>query len=517
MASPDERSIGRSAVLALVAAASSGALGYLGTGLHPVAALTWLVPLPVLLAAPRLRWPWALGATAAGWIAAQSTLWSYFAHQLRMPPGILVAVLAFYPLLAVAAVGLFRVLLRRGRPVAAALAVPAVWAAGEYLLSIAQPHGAWLSLAYTQAGLRPVVQVASLTGAWGVTFLVTGVPAVIAALAAPAVPRLRLAVAATVLLLLTAGYTTYRLAAAPPANRVRVAVLGGPVDGEPTPDSAAGRALLSRYTRQIAAAAAAGARVAVLPEKVFDTTPRTWPLVAGPLARLARRRHVDIVVGAVARRGGTATNVAVAFPADGAAPVSYSKRHLIPGLETDEVQPGHGPLRRVPGTRYGLIVCKDLDFPDLVRDNRNHGASVLLAPAWDLGGDGWLHSRMAVLRGVESGLWIARAGRYGRLTVSDPTGRVVAEADATARPDAVLVAAVATGATPTPYARVGDWFAWLCAAAAVALLAVALRGRRNAGPARRAGREPSGARLTGSAGPGTPAAPVARDCPGPSW
>lgn len=478
MASPRDWSKPRSAAVALAAAALSGVLGYFGTGLHPVAALTWLVPLPVVLAAPRLRWPWALGAAATGWILAQSNLWTYFAHELEMPPGVLVAVLGFYPLLAVAGTALFRALLGRGRPVSAALAFPAVWAAGEYLLSIAQPHGAWLSLAYSQAGLRPVVQLASVTGVWGVTFLVVGVPAALAALAAPAVPRLRLAVGAAVVLLCVGGYATYRLAPAPAGDRVRVAVLGGPVDGELAPDSAAGRALLSRYTRQIGAAADDGARVAVLPEKVFDTTGRTWPLVADPLARLARRRHVDIVVGAVVRHGRTAGNVAVAFPATGAAPVTYTKRHLIPGLETDEVSPGHGPLRQVPGdTRFGLIVCKDLDFPELVRDNRNHGSSVLLAPAWDMGRDGWLHSRMAVTRGVESGSWIVRAGRYGDLTVSDPTGRVVAEANATAHPDAVVVAEVSTATAPTLYARAGNWFAWLCAAAALVLLAAALRHR----------------------------------------
>jgi apolipoprotein N-acyltransferase len=251
------------------------------------------------------------------------------------------------------------------------------------------------------------------------------------------------------------------------------------------PDSAAGKALLAGYGSRIGDAAGRGARVVVLPEKVFDTDERNWPSLAGPVSGLARARHVDIVVGAVVRHGGVATNVAVAFPRDGGAPVTYTKHHLIPGLETDELTAGDGPPRRVPdGTRLGLIVCKDLDFPGLVREDRAAGASVLLAPAWDMGGDAWLHSRMAVTRGVESGLWVARAGRYGRLTISDPTGRVVAEADATAHPGAAVVADVATGTAPTLYARAGDWFGWLCAAALVALLAAAVpRRRRSPTPA----------------------------------
>ncbi|MWA04656.1 hypothetical protein F8568_030640 [Actinomadura sp. LD22] len=50
---------------------------------------------------------------------------------------------------------------------------------------MAAPHGAWLSLAYTQADVPPVVQLASLTGPWGITFLVMGVPAALAAAGAP--------------------------------------------------------------------------------------------------------------------------------------------------------------------------------------------------------------------------------------------------------------------------------------------------------------------------------------------
>ena len=47
---------------------------------------------------------------------------------------------------------------------------------------------------------------------------------------------------------------------------------------------------------------------------------------------------------------------------------------------------------------------------------------MLLVPALDFTGDGWLHSRMALVRGVESGLTVVRAAAYGRLTVTDAGG-----------------------------------------------------------------------------------------------
>jgi apolipoprotein N-acyltransferase len=82
---------------------------------------------------------------------------------------------------------------------------------------------------------------------------------------------------------------------------------------------------------------------------------------------------------------------------------------------------------------------------------------------------------MAVLRGVESGIAIARAARRGRLTLSDDRGRVVAEASAEAR-DAELVGDLPVHNTRTRYAQWGDWFAWLNIAGLIVLVVLPPRG-----------------------------------------
>jgi apolipoprotein N-acyltransferase len=98
-------------------------------------------------------------------------------------------------------------------------------------------------------------------------------------------------------------------------------------------------------------------------------------------------------------------------------------------------------------------------------------------PAWDFGIDGWLHSRMAIMRGVEGGFAIARAARSGRLTLSDDRGRVVAEASSEHH-DADLVGDLPLRHTHTLYARWGDWFAWLDLAGLALLLVLAFRPAR---------------------------------------
>ena len=99
------------------------------------------------------------------------------------------------------------------------------------------------------------------------------------------------------------------------------------------------------------------------------------------------------------------------------------------------------------------------------------GIGLLLVPAWDFKADGWLHGRMAILRGVESGFSIARSPKEGILTVSDDRGRVLAQRDSKSAPFITLLARVPVRHTQTIYAQFGDWFAWLNIIALIALIA----------------------------------------------
>ena len=98
------------------------------------------------------------------------------------------------------------------------------------------------------------------------------------------------------------------------------------------------------------------------------------------------------------------------------------------------------------------------------------GVSLLLVPAWDFTLDAWLHDRMAVMRGVESGFTIVRAAKQGLLTVSDDRGRILAQRDAATVRFASLLATAPVHHDDTLYDRWGDWFAWLNVAGLIALV-----------------------------------------------
>lgn len=451
---PVPAAAGTRGVLPLAAALSSAVLFHFGTGLHPVAWLTWVAPLPVLLVAARVRGRTAFVLGVVAWGGGQAWLWPYLTGALKMPAPLVGGLVAGTALLFGVAVLVYRGLLVRGRAVLAMVALPAFWVCAEYGMALGAPHGAWWSLAYTQADVPPVVQTASVTGVWGITFLILLAPAAVAALP---VERVRVIVIAGAVTALALGYGSIRLAHSPEPG-VPIALISTDTSQRKL-DSPEGRELAGRYAEAVAEAAERGAELAVLPEKAFEA--ETVP-VAGV--------GLEVVTGITLKSGNTATNTALAHPSG----ARYDKRHLIPGLESD-LTPGDR-LTFIKGTTLGLIICKDLDFPGLVRAYRRAGATALLAPAWDFGDDAWLHGRMAVVRGVENGLSIARTARRGLLTVSDSRGRILAEARSGAPGMTTLITRLPREGGPTPYTTLGDWAAWTSAA----LLLLALTGLRRA-------------------------------------
>ncbi len=158
------------------------------------------------------------------------------------------------------------------------------------------------------------------------------------------------------------------------------------------------------------------------------------------------------------------------YSPDGKLEANYDKHHLLPGIEPEKPGDKRVILDR-PSGRWGLQICKDMDFPKLSREYAGDGANLLLVPAWDFNVDRWLHARMAVLRAVENGFALARSARNGLLTLTDNRGCILAEAATVPGRFVSITGKVNVTPAATFYARTGDWFAWLCVAMFLVLLA----------------------------------------------
>jgi apolipoprotein N-acyltransferase len=440
---------------------------WFGTGLHPLWWLTGLAPLPVLLFAHRSGARAAAAVAFAAWLLGSLNVWTFYHGVLGIPVFVVAPFLIIPAAVFMLGVLLSRALLRRGLPATAALALPAAWVSFEYLVSVAAPDGTAGNLAYSQMDCLPLLQLASLTGIWGVSFVVLFAPAALAVVLSPGPARgtlVGLAVGSVVLLALVFFFGVWRLQR-PPAG-AEVVTVGLVATDDPDrifhPSREAALETLGLYARQIDHLARQGARVVVLPEKIVAVASEAGSAkVEEPFRAAAARNRVTVVVGLARGEEPQAGNLALVFSPEGKLRATYQKHHLVPRFE-DGFRAGTGrTVLRESSAPWGVEICKDLDFPPLSRGYGGDGVGLVLVPAWDFRRDGWLHGRMAVLRGVEGGFSVARAANQGLLTLSDSRGRVVAEQRSDAAPFAMLVADVAVAHDDTPYVRLGDWFAWL--------------------------------------------------------
>ncbi|WP_103348220.1 acyltransferase [Amycolatopsis sp. CA-128772] len=452
---------------AIVATLASALLFFFGTGLDPLPELAWLAPLPVLLLAPRVHGGIALLCAFTAYLAGSVGSWSYFWHSQSIPRPAALGILGGSAVLFALSATLFRLLVRCGHGLPAALAAPALWTGALYVVSLLNPTGVMGTLMTTQADRPPVLRIAAVTGGWGVEFLVLFVPAAVAAALAPGL-RGRTRVAPVVALAAIAGGLVFWTTPPLPGPSTRIALIA-PGQHRWAADVAApdGQALIQSYMDEIRRLPD-GVKAVVLPEATFAVDQTTRARLVGSFTQVAGAKNLDVVTGVIDTTPSGRANAALVVPPSGA-PLEYRKWHngdspnLVSGTE----------LTRFAAT--GLMVCMDVNFADPSGEYGEAGTGLVLIPASDEDADGWAHSRTALIRGVENGFSVAWSAARGTPMLADAQGHVLAETRTGDRPFSVVVADVPAGAGKTPYARFGDWFAWLCGLVALVGIVMAAR------------------------------------------
>jgi len=358
-----------------------------------------------------------------------------------------------------------------------------VWTAMEFLRSQGPLGFPWALLGATQHRALPVIQIAAVTGIYGVTCLVALVNGVLYALITQR-GRL-LPVCATALLLvsiLLSGATalrgpvrtTFTAAAVQPNFSTR------PQVGSATP--ARDFVDLQRFTAE---AAGRGAVLVVWPETASPVDLLGARGVLGTIGSLAQRHHVSVI--ATSLEGGH-TNSAFAIAPSGSLVGRYDKVRLVPFAEQGE-QPGLATtLLPAPQARIGVAICFESIFPGLARQSVRQGAellAILTNDAWFDGGTAPAqHAAFAPFRAIEEGRYLIRAANQGVSAIFDPHGRLLGQLSLGER--GVVTARVAPLDGLTVYARVGDTFGWTATLAAASLIlprALAFVGEEAATPA----------------------------------
>jgi len=464
-----------SAWFGVLATLSTGLLFLASIDMGPVGPLALIAPIPLLLyalSAPR-AWSVALAAFVARAISMGGFIYVY-GHDIPVPAMLLVIASgagAYAGLVLLA-----RWSARAAPPVIAVFSYPLLLVTAEWLFGLASPDGSFGSMGYSLVDVLPLLQVASIGGLAALTFCVALVPMSLAvAIARPGQARAAL-IAGGIPVLLALAFGTVRLSQSYDSH-ARVALVGlDEFEARAYRGEAQGLESARAFAAQVRALGAAHADYIVLPEKQLGGA-RYASAPSRVLGDAAAAAAPAIVVAGFDEilPQGARVNSAQVLEA-GKPTQRYLKRHMVPGLELGYTLGSHS---YVDGTR-GIAICKDMDFPATIRDYGRQGVELMLVPAWDFVRDGRMHSLMALVRGVENGFAIARSAAAGRLTASDRYGRVIAEATTSREQPVTVVADLGLRAGGTLYARIGDAFAWACAAlSALLLLGAALRTMAN--------------------------------------
>ena len=444
----------------------SAVLFFLGTGLTPVWACTWVAAVPVLWLAPRVSGGYAFFLGAAYALGGLNE-WSY--SRQVMPTWLVASLLLVGACLFGVGVLLFRGRMVRHKLWQAVLIFPSFWVVVDYLISLISIHGTFGNIGYSQMNFLPIVQIASVTGIWGISFclFLFAATAAVVLSAEPRPSKMSVAIASSLFLGCVIVYGAWRLAATPADSpTIKVALMGSSANDNfyaGSPEQL--HEILQRYSAAMKPLFGRGVQLIVLPEHTGPVTDASEAGADSDLGQIAKDTGAFVAIGVRRIGANLSRNQDRLYSPSGKLIATYNKHHMLPPYESQFTPDTKRTVLDEPFGKWGIEICKDMDFPRLSREYSQDGTGILMVSASDFVTDGWLHGRMAVLRGVESGFSIARSADLGILTASDDRGRVIAAQDTTTGPPiATTIATVPVLHDATIYSRFGDWFAWVCIA-----------------------------------------------------
>jgi len=398
------------------------------------------------------------------------------------------------------------------------LAMTTVW----YLYALLNPiEGTQYNPAYTQYGNLPLLQLLSVTGLWGIVFVMSWLASLVnwAWERGFAWPRVRGGAAlygsllALVLLfggarlaLFPAQGSTVRIAGLTPShavlaafgkqlsllsqNDVQAIITGKATQADRELFRQADAPIFDELLARSEQEARAGAKIILWPEQSGGAEILLQEDEAALLARasaLARTTGTYLDIGMVVMlqqpvHSSFFTDESILIDPTGNVVWHYEKAHPVPAPGEVEA-PGDGqvPTVQTPYGRLATVVCFDMDFPGTIRQAGQAGADMMLVPSNDWQELDPYHTQMATFRAIENGFSLVRQTSNGLSMAVDYEGHVLAASDYFTTDPQVMVADVPMQGVRTIYATIGDLFAWLSVAGLVVLLGVAIARRRTAG------------------------------------
>jgi apolipoprotein N-acyltransferase len=388
------------------------------------------------------------------------------------------------------------------------ISAPVLFTCLEYAKSHLFTGFPWENLACSQYKIIPLIQIADVTGIYGITFLVVLINCVVYDFIISKKKMLPELIAVSVVILAVFVYGTFRvntvegvLENIEPTN---VLLVQGNIDQSLKWDLKYRRDTLETYKDLSSASLTEKTKLLVWPETAAPLFFQNVDDEHREILDMAKKADSYFLFGSPSfgwnNEKRVFMNSAYLVSPKGDISGRYDKTHLVPFGEyvplsrwlffIDKMVEGVGdfaagkevfPLS-MGDNKLGVLICYEGIFPEISRKYKKNGAELLVS----ITNDAWFgrtsapyqHMTMTVFRAVENRLYVIRAANTGISSIISPTGEILSETGLFER--ATLRGSVRFMRLNTIYSVYGDIFVYMCYVSLLFIFATLLiRRKRN--------------------------------------
>jgi len=373
----------------------------------------------------------------------------------------------------------------RSFPKLSFLLAPFIWVSMEYILTYVLTGFPWCLLGYSQFKNILFIQLASVTGVYGLSFFLILFQSMFV-FSMKFRKRHSFFIALGLILLIHLGGFLSLKKVTPAENIFTASVIQGNVSSDIYWDRISTQEILELFNRHLELSQrsyAEGADLIIWPEfsvpLCFSCTEELYNYFKKRLFKFVTDTNRTLLLGTNEIKSSKEKisyyNTALCLSPD-LSMSHYYKMHLVPFGEytpyknifsfieklthaIGDITPGtQYSLHQYKGLKFGSPICYEIIFPNQVRKFTKKGANFLVT----ITNDGWYgkssapyqHFAMAVLRAVENRRYLLRAATTGISGIIDPYGRILSQSELMTK--TYLLGEITPSEKLTFYTRFGD-------------------------------------------------------------
>ena len=376
-----------------------------------------------------------------------------------------------------------RVYTQKLKGIISTLVFPTAYVIMDFIVVSTNPSGSYGTLAHTQSSL-PLLQLASITGIWGITFLITWTASTInwfwdksfkweqikTGLLIYTISFLSIIIFGQVRLSKDNEYGTVRIAS---ININKTEWKNRNINWS---DSISIK-VNNHFLDACDIASASGAKIIFGPEIIIHLGYDKENEFIDRAKVVAQKNSIylglPMVIFPKDYPNVQWMNKIVWISPTGQILFTYFKAKPTPG----DGNYGDGIIKFFdsPYGRISSAICFDMDFPSLINQTSKMDIDIMLVPGLDWEDITPYHTYVASHRAIEHGFNMVRSVTQGFSASFNYKGRVLSSQDFYKTNDVILYSDVPTKGQRTVYSLLGDYFAWLCILFFIASTIVVIR------------------------------------------